>query len=126
MVDRFIDALGGAISDFDGRVVMIASVDFAHVGVKYGDEKALSPEDLEVVEKRDREMIEILEAGDGRRFLEHIASDDDARRICGFSALYVMLRVLGGSGGVLLSYDRASMDEYNSTVTFAGMKFTRR
>ncbi|MBN1881127.1 MAG: AmmeMemoRadiSam system protein B [Deltaproteobacteria bacterium] len=125
-IDRFIDALRGAITDFNGRVVLIASVDFAHVGVKYGDDKPLSPEDLEVIQKRDRMMIEILEAGDGERFLDHIASDDDARRICGFSALYVMLRVLEKARGVLLNYDLTSMDEYNSTVTFAGMKFTRR
>jgi AmmeMemoRadiSam system protein B len=126
MVDRFVEALRGAISDFDGRVVMIASVDFAHVGVKYGDEGTVTTDDLAVVEKRDREMIELLEAEDSEGFLAHIASDDDRRRVCGFSALYVMLRVLESSKGILLSYDRTSMDEYNSTVTFAGMKFTRR
>lgn len=126
MVDRFIDALRGAMGAFDGRIVMIASVDFAHVGVKYGDERPLTSEDLEVIQTRDREMIDILEAGDSERFLAHIASDDDARRICGFSALYVMLRVLEEARGTLLSYDQTSMDEHNSTVTFAGMKFTRR
>jgi len=126
MVDRFVEALRGATADFNGRVVFIASVDFAHVGVKYGDEKPITADDLAVIEKRDREMIEILEAADSERLLAHIASDDDKRRICGFSALYAMLRVLEDSKGVLLSYDLTSMDEYNSTVTFAGMKFTRR
>ena len=126
MVDHFIDALRCAIEDFKGRVVMIASVDFAHVGVKYGDETPLSSEDLDVIQKRDREMIEILTKGDSEEFLAHIASDDDTRRICGFSALYVMLRVLEKARGTLLSYDRTSMDEHNSTVTFAGMKFTRQ
>ena len=110
MVECFIDAFRCAIEEFDGRVVIIASVDFAHVGVKYGDEKPVSPEDLEVIRKRDREMIEILQEGDSERFLAHIASDDDARRICGFSALYVMLRVLGDIEGTLLDYDLTNMD----------------
>jgi AmmeMemoRadiSam system protein B len=123
VVDDFVGALKGALADYPGRAVVLASVDFAHVGVKYGDEDPPTAEDIDRVRQRDREMIDIIAAGDARGFLEHIADDDDERRICGFPAIYTMLSVIDGAGGTLLSYDDTVMDEENSTVTFAGMTF---
>ncbi len=123
-VDDFVGALRGALADYPGRAVVLASVDFAHVGTKYGDEEPPTAEDIDRVRVRDREMIDIIAAGDTRGFLEHIAADDDGRRICGFPAIYTMLSVIDGAGGTLLSYDDTVMDEENSTVTFAGMTFS--
>jgi AmmeMemoRadiSam system protein B len=119
----FIAALKGAIAGFGGRVVLIASVDFAHVGVKYGDERPPTPGELTAVRERDKRTIEIISAGDRDRFLQDIASDDDKRRICGFPAIYTMLSVLEGSRGRLLCYDSTVMDNSASTVTFASMVF---
>ncbi len=123
VVEDFIAALKGAVASFRGRVVLIASVDFAHVGVKYGDEHPPTREHLATVGERDHEMIEVIASGDADRFLEHIASDDDKRRICGFPAIYTMLRVLENKKGRLLSYDSTVMDSADSTVTFASMAF---
>ena len=123
MAFEFIAALKEAIAAFGGKVVLIASVDFAHVGIKYGDENPPSPEYLEAVRERDGQMIEIIASGDRDRFLEHIASDDDKRRICGFPAIYTMLSVLEDKKGTLLSYGSTVMDSADSTVTFASMTF---
>ncbi len=68
-------------------------------------------------------MIEIIAAGDPKAFLEHIAADDDRRRVCGFPAIYTMLSVIDGAKGRLISYDSTVMDEERSTVTFAAMTF---
>jgi len=124
VIENFISVLKGGIESYSGRVVIIASVDFAHVGVKYGAEKPLTTEELDEVKRRDDEMIQIISSGDAGRFISHIGEDDDKRNICGFSAIYIMLRVLEGLKGRLLRYDKTIMDNQNSTVTFAGMAFT--
>jgi hypothetical protein len=123
VAEEFIAALKGAIAAYPGRAVLVASVDFAHVGPKYGDENPPTEDEIERVKERDRRMIEIIAAGDAKGFLAHIAEDDDRRRVCGFPAIYTMLSVLSGATGRLLSYDSTAMDEANSTVTFAGMVF---
>jgi AmmeMemoRadiSam system protein B len=123
VAEDFIGALKAALAAYRGRAVVLASVDFAHVGVKYGDEDPPTTDDIERVRERDRQMIEIIASGDAKGFLAHISADDDRRKICGFPAIYTMLSVIDGAKGRLLSYDGTVMDEDNSTVTFAGMTF---
>ncbi len=124
MIDDFISALKGLISSYSGRVVIIASVDFAHVGVKYGSAAPLTEAELEDMKKRDSEMIEIISKGDASGFLSHISEDSNKHNVCGFSAIYTMLSVIDGLSGNLLNYGETIMDDQNSTVTFAGMVFT--
>ncbi len=126
MIDDFIVALKGLISSYSGRVVIIASVDFAHVGVKYGSDAPLTEAELEDMKRRDSEMIEIISKGDASGFLSHISEDSNKRNICGFSAIYTMLSVIDGLSGCLLNYDETIMDDQNSTVTFAGMVFATK
>jgi MEMO1 family protein len=123
VAEDFIAALKEALASYRGRAVVLASVDFAHVGIKYGDEEPPTEEDIERVTQQDRRMIEIIAAGDAKGFLEHIAADDDRRRVCGFPAIYTMLSVIDGAKGSLISYDSTVMDEERSTVTFAAMAF---
>lgn len=123
VIEGFISALREALTSFPGKKVIISSVDFAHVGIRYGDKRELTQLELESVKAEDKEMIEIIAGGDAEEFLSHIASDDDKRRVCGFSAIYTMLKVLDNPKGVLLNYDSTVMDDKNSTVTFAGMAF---
>ncbi len=125
VIEGFISALREALSSFPGKKVIISSVDFAHIGIRYGDKRELTQLELESVKARDKEMIEIIAGGDAEEFVSHIASDDDKRRVCGFSAIYTMLKVLDNPKGVLLNYDSTVMDNRNSTVTFAGMAFFR-
>jgi AmmeMemoRadiSam system protein B len=123
VAEQFIEALKAALAAYRGRAVVLASVDFAHVGIKYGDEEPPTEQEIERVNEQDRRMIEIIAAGDPKGFLEHIAADDDRRRICGFPAIYTMLSVIDGAKGRLISYDSTVMDEERSTVTFAAMTF---
>jgi MEMO1 family protein len=121
--EQFIEALKAALAAYRGRAVVLASVDFAHVGIKYGDEDPPTDQEIERVNEQDRRMIEIIAAGDPKAFLDHIAADDDRRRVCGFPAIYTMLSVIDGAQGRLISYDSTVMDEERSTVTFAAMTF---
>jgi AmmeMemoRadiSam system protein B len=103
-VPRFVDALREAIAASSRRVCLIAGVDLAHVGPRFGDPEPNTSRSLAVVERADRRMLESVVAGDARGFFGSVAADQDARRICGLSPIYTLLRLLPGAPGRLLRY----------------------
>jgi AmmeMemoRadiSam system protein B len=120
-VARFLDALGETIAASGRRVVVIAGADLAHMGPRFGDPAPIAPDELERIEREDREMLEAVAAGDPRAFFEAVARDDDRRRICGYSPIYATLRVLDGVRGGLHRY--AQWPDPEAVVTFASMTF---
>ena len=57
-VPRFLDALGESIAGSARKVCVIAGVDLAHVGPRFGDAVANTPAFLERVAREDRKMLE--------------------------------------------------------------------
>jgi len=122
-VGEFAQALRRTIAE-DGRpTCIVAGVDFAHVGHKFGDREGLDPEFLSWVEEEDRLLIATLERGDVNGFFKEVAKNRDRRRICGFSPIYTMLATLPGSCGRLLSYARNDDPQTQSAVSFASVAF---
>jgi hypothetical protein len=80
---------------------------------------------MERIAARDQEYLAAIERGDKRALFDHIASDNDARRICGFPTMYLVLDVLARVGarwsGSLVRYDQAVDYQSDCAVTFAGM-----
>jgi len=72
----------------------------------------------------DRAMLEAVEAGDAEGFFDSVARDGDARRICGLSPIYALLRGLGGTRGALKRY--AQWPDPQGVVTFASVVFDDR
>jgi MEMO1 family protein len=105
------------------RVCIVAGVDFAHVGMQFGDSEPLTAEFLRWVEDEDRLLIEKLSQVDAAGFFHEIAKDQDRRRICGFSPLYSLIHLLDGSRGRCLKYSQAFTKETGSAVTFASLIF---
>jgi len=73
-------------------------------------------------------MLKHAENGDAEALLQFIQKEDDARRIGLLPPLYTMLKLVGDPSGAVpkgsvLRYDRATVDQYNSTVTYAAMAF---
>lgn len=122
-IGRFIEALRETVEADGRRVCMIAGVDFAHVGTKFGDPGPMTPAFLEAVASEDRERIEAIAALDAEAFFGTISRDGDRRRICGTSSIYTMLRALDAAEGRLLRYDRMVDPQTDSCVTFASMAF---
>ncbi len=120
-VRSFIDALKAEIAAEDRRVCIIAGVDFAHVGKKFGDEKGVDDAFLEGVKRDDLALIETIKRGDARGFFADIAKDQDRRRICGLSPMYTTLELLSGHQGRLLKYDVALEPPTESAVSFASL-----
>jgi len=121
--DRFVDGLRFAERQTGKRVTLIASVDFAHIGPRYGD--AFTPDDRTVaqVTEEDAKMLEKLCTGDPASFFSFVAAEEDRRRICGFPALYTMLRLRPGLKGRVLCHRHTVMDGGGSFVTYGSMVF---
>lgn len=122
-VRGFVEALRETIQK-DGRwICLIAGVDFAHVGAKFGDPGPMTPAFLDAVASEDRERIAAIAALDAEAFFGTISRDGDRRRICGTSSIYTMLHAMNASEGRLLRYDRTVDPQTDSAVTFASMAF---
>jgi AmmeMemoRadiSam system protein B len=120
---NFFKALAELAVQESRRVCFVAGVDLAHVGAQFGDRDPVTPEFLKWVEAEDQTLIEKLAALDSENFFNEIAKDEDRRRICGFSPLYSLTRLLNGSRGRLLKYGQAFTQETGSAVTFTSMVF---
>lgn len=120
-VGAFVDALSAELSAERRRVLIIAGVDFAHVGRKFGDDFSADDGVVEWIRRDDRALIETISAGDPSAFFSHVARDRDRRRICGFAPIYTQLALLRGRRGRLLKYDIALEPQTGSAVSFASL-----
>ncbi len=105
-VRRFIDGLLETMATSSRKVCLIAGVDLAHVGPRFGDPDPNTEESLKAVAAADLAMLEAVTAGDPVGFFTGVAHDGDRRRICGLSPIYTLLRALPGAGGRLLRYQQ--------------------
>ena len=121
-VPRFLDALGDCIAASDRKVCVIAGVDLAHVGPRFGDAEPNTPAFLERVAREDLKMLEPVIAPDPAAFFESVAADGDSRRICGLSPIYAFLRALPGARGELLRYSQ--WPDPQGAVSFCAAAFS--
>jgi AmmeMemoRadiSam system protein B len=120
-VPRFIDALMATMAESRRNVCLIAGVDLAHVGPRFGDPEPNTPEGLAAVKTADLSMLDAVTAGDPTAFYASVAHDGDRRRICGLSPIYTFLRALPGAGGRLLRYQQ--WPDPQGAVTYCAATF---
>ena len=120
-VPRFVDALLETLAASRRRACLVAGVDLAHVGPRFGDEAPNTRASLRDVERDDREMLGSVIAGDAAGFYRAVAKDGDARRICGLSPIYTFLRALPGVPGRLERYSQ--WPDPQGAVTFCAAVF---
>jgi AmmeMemoRadiSam system protein B len=121
-IGDFLNALKMTIAQSGRRVCLVAGVDFAHVGQKFGDQGPLTQEFLNWVEGEDRRLIQALEKVDHTDFFAQIAKDGDRRRVCGFAPMYTFLHLVEATQGKLLKYG-CSETAPHSAVSFASLAF---
>ena len=122
-VAAFVAALRAALAADDVPTVIVAGVDFAHVGAKFGDRDGLTPDLLAATAAKDRRLLDALARADPAAFLATVAADADRTRICGAAPLLIFLELLRGTPGRLLTYDETRDDGTRSLVTFASLAF---
>jgi len=123
-IDGFCDGLREALERSITSVGILASVDLAHIGPRYGDD--FLPNRLTVQEhlEADRKLLDTLQAPDPDAFMAEILKDGNARKVCGVPPLYVLSRVFRDKArGRVLHHDHAVVDRQGSFVTFAAVAY---
>jgi AmmeMemoRadiSam system protein B len=119
VVEQFIGAVRGYIAG--GRTVSIlASVDFSHVGPRFGDREPADNALAARTSLGDRPVLEAILRGDAEAFWREVMAEGNARRIDAASAVYTALRILEPCHGRLLRYGQAP-DSAGGIVSFASI-----
>ncbi len=118
----FISKINNIKNLFNKNVLIVASVDFAHIGRKFGDDYNAEFY-LDTVKEEDSKLLEFIKDGNSDNFLNKISSDKDKWKICGTSPIYLMMQILNNSKGKVLNYGQWNETETLSAVTFASVAF---
>jgi MEMO1 family protein len=125
IVHDFVGALREAL-DNDGRqITLVAAVDLAHVGPRFGDDWRVDAQRQAWVAQGDREMLDLILVPDADAYYTQVMRDRDARRICGLTPLYVLTALMQAEQrrGELLRYHQWVDTDLSSSVTFASAVF---
>jgi AmmeMemoRadiSam system protein B len=122
-IGRMVEALRRAAAAAGEPVCTIISGDLAHVGPKFGDWGPLTEAFLARSRELDQEILRRAEAADPAGYFAAVASERDARRICGLSPTYTVLEALRPGHGRVLHYDQYVHPEGEESVSFASMAF---
>jgi len=121
----FLRALKELLGEDDQKTLVVAGVDFSHVGPKFGH--AMPARHLTGrSEVHDRNLLGRLEVLDADRFWEESRRERDQYNVCGFSALACLMEVLPPCRGQLLAYRTWHEEATRSAVSFAAMVFTTK
>ncbi|MCB0711106.1 MAG: AmmeMemoRadiSam system protein B [Ignavibacteriae bacterium] len=116
--------LSRTAAELKRKVCWIASVDFCHVGRKFGDSFDARTI-LDKVRRHDEKLIEAAAECNAGEFLQRLVDVRNEYKVCGVSPMYAMLRAANLKRGELLAYDQWDEEETDSAVSFASMAFYR-
>jgi len=123
-VAKFLDALREGIAKRNGRVVVVAGADMAHVGPRFGDPEPHDEEKRAALEKIDRASLDLAASRDARAFWEHVAADLDERRVCGLAPIFSLADVIDGDlRGEVLHYEQNVDPDDGSIVSHAALAY---
>jgi len=114
---RFLEDVAG-----DGGTLVVAGVDFSHVGPKFGHDMPASFM-LNQSEAHDRRLLDYLREMNADGFWAESTEVNDRYHVCGFSALACLLEILPSNKGHLLDYGVYREEATQSAVSFAAMLF---
>ena len=120
-VEAFVAALNAALEG--RRAVVIASVDFAHLGPMYDQPEGLDADGERRMAEEDEVLLDHVAANSAEEFFAAVAADGNGRNVCGLAATYLALR-LGEGPGERLRYGQGRIHpESGSVVSFAAGAF---
>ena len=119
---EFVSSLKETIKESKKKICIIASVDLAHVGSRFGDTELQDDAYLDTLRSDDINMLKYVENLDVDGFNNSVQKDHNSRKICGYPAINTLLNVIDASESKLLKYSQYA-DDTNSTVSFASMSF---
>jgi MEMO1 family protein len=125
LVASFVSALEQVMREDGRRITLIAAVDLAHVGQRFGDDWRVDGRRQSEVGDADRELLSLVTAPDPDGYYAHVMSDRDARRICGFTPIYLLTALMQAERrkGEVLRYTQWVNTDLSSSVTFCSAVF---
>lgn len=121
----FVSTLRQTLDEYPAPTCLIVGGDLAHIGRKFGDPFD-AEEVLKQVAEHDTELLNLVRDRNAKALLEHMARDQDARKVCGFPPMLTFLDALEAYGqcqGEILHYEQWSEKETSSAVTYASLVF---
>lgn len=124
---RFVDLLRNQLDKSGRRWTIMASVDFSHVGPKFGDMTPMTERLLLPVARGDRRLLEPLERVDADAFYQEIYRTRNSRHVDAVMAVLTLLAAGKGcfKTGQLLHYDQM-LEGQSRAVSFASLAFKNR
>jgi AmmeMemoRadiSam system protein B len=124
-VASFVSALEQTLRQDGRRITLLAAVDLAHVGPRFGDSWSVDTSHQKEVGAADAELLSLVAAGDAEGYFAHVMRDYDARRICGFTPIYLLTALMQrqGARGDVLRYTQWVDTDLSSSVTFCSVVF---
>ena len=109
------------------RTLIVASGDLAHVGPAFGDAAPLGAQDRARLKADDDASLDAICRGDAAAFFQGLGAEEDRRRVCGLTPIYLALRLLGDNvSGFVTGYAQCPADpEGGSLVSIAGVLWRR-
>jgi MEMO1 family protein len=118
----FIDGLRTSLDALNRKALYVLSVDWSHIGLKFGDEEPAETL-LPATEESDQKQLAALERGDYKEFRALLVENGNETKIDGYSCITTFFDLVSPSRAHLFEYDRWHEEERQSAVTFAGMSF---
>jgi AmmeMemoRadiSam system protein B len=119
-VAGFLAALRALREEDPAHTLLIAAVDFSHIGPKFGQRERASSVLLEA-KKHDHALIDALAAADIRGFWEESRKTGDRYNVCGFSTLASLLDAFPEVKGRLVDYEFWKEEATQSAVSYAAI-----
>jgi len=117
----FLNTLRAAIRP-DGETLVLAGVDFCHIGPKFGH-----MEEAEKLERdallHDAALLTAIVGRDPEAFWQESRKVEDRFNVCGFSALAGLLEILPPCAGSVLGHEISRDEVSASAVSFAAAVF---
>jgi len=119
-ISAALDILKGVTAS--QKTIVIAAGDLAHVGPAFGDRYAIDIVERARLKVADEELMASICAGDEGAVFQQVKREQDRRRICGLPPIYMALRFLGKTEGVVTGYAQCPADQDgNSFVSICGV-----
>ena len=123
MAAPFLKDLKEIIFEADKETIIVAGVDFSHIGLKFGHERP-----AEYIESRaeahDKNLLHAISEADADLFWEESKRVEDQYNVCGFPALACLLEILPLCKGKVLDYQLRHEAATQSAVSFSAVVFT--
>jgi len=114
--------LSDILGDGGEETLLVAGVDFSHIGPKFGHEMPASYLQRQT-EAHDRKLLEAVSGGDREGFWAESIRVRDQFNVCGFSAMACLMETLPPSRGRILDYRMWHEEPTRSAVSFAAVRF---